>query len=157
MIDIKYESGIYTLETKQKLNTSLENSWEFFSNPKNLSLITPKHMNFNILNNLSEMHEGQIIKYRVSPFPFFRVSWMTEITEVNKPYSFIDEQKKGPFSIWHHEHTFKSNKQGIVAFDKVVFKLPLGWPGIFFGGRIVKNQLKNTFAFRKKILKDIFK
>lgn len=156
MIQIKYKSGIYTLETKQKLNTSLKKSWSFFSDPKNLSLMTPKHMNFKILGNLSKMHMGQIIKYKVSPFPFFRVGWTTEITKVDKPFLFIDEQRKGPFSIWNHKHTFKKNKKGIIAYDKVIFKLPLGRLGKFFGESIVKNQLIDIFQYRKKIIKKKF-
>lgn len=155
MIQIKYKSGIYTLETKQKLNTSLKKSWSFFSDPKNLSLMTPKHMNFKILSDLSKIHEGQIIKYKVSPFPFFRVGWTTEITKVDKPFLFIDEQRKGPFSIWHHEHTFQKRKKWIISYDKVTYKLPFGFLGKFFGERIVKNQLINIFRFRKEILKNL--
>ncbi len=70
-------------------------------------------MNFEILDNLSKIHIGQIIKYEVSPFPFFRVGWTTEITKVNKPFLFIDKQRKGPFSIWNHEHIFKKIRKGL--------------------------------------------
>ena len=96
-------------------------------------------MNFKILSDLSKIHEGQIIKYKVSPFPFFRVGWTTEITKVDKPFLFIDEQRKGPFSIWHHEHTFQKRKKWIISYNKVTCKLTFGFLGIFFGERIVKN------------------
>ena len=98
MIEFNKYNGIYTLKSKQKLKTSLSKSWEFYSNPKNLSKITPKHMNFKILTDFNKIHKGQIIKYRVSPFPFLRVGWTTEITHVEKPISFVDKQIVGPFS-----------------------------------------------------------
>ncbi len=156
MIEFNKYNGIYTLKSKQKLKTSLSKSWEFYSNPKNLSKITPKHMNFKILTDFNKIHKGQIIKYRVSPFPFLRVGWTTEITHVEKPISFVDKQIVGPFSFWEHEHIFKENSSGVYAYDTVTFKLPLGIIGRIFGGWIVKNQLKNIFEYRKNRLEKIF-
>ena len=87
---IKYiGKGIYELKTVQELPISLKESWSFFSNPKNLFKITPEHMNFSILTDFNKIYEGQIIKYKVSPFPFFRVGWTTKITTVEEPFNFI--------------------------------------------------------------------
>ena len=157
MINIKYKSGFYYLKSKQKLNTSLAKSWQFFSNPKNLFKITPKHMNFEILSDFNSMYEGLIIKYRVSPFPFTRVGWTTKITYVEKPFGFIDKQISGPFSFWEHEHKFEEKNKSLWAYDVVKFKLPLGFIGRFFGGKIVNYQLKNIFEFRRKQLDKFFK
>jgi|TARA_B110000263_G_C15068737_1_gene400846 ligand-binding SRPBCC domain-containing protein len=156
MIQFNKKTKIYTLQASQELPISLSESWSFFSDPNNLSKMTPKHMNFKILTDLSSMYEGQIIKYRVSPFPFFRVGWTTEITKVKKPFFFIDEQTQGPFDLWHHEHNFEEIKNGIITHDKVLFKLPLGKIGRFFGEKIVINQLKNIFDFRKDMLNKLY-
>ena len=149
--------GIYELKTIQKLPISISDSWSFFSSPKNLSKITPKHMNFSILTDFNKMYEGQLIKYRVSPFPFFRVGWTTKITFVEEPFRFVDTQKTGPFSIWEHEHKFEKSDNGIIAYDIVKFKLPLGLLGRIFGSSLVKFQLKKIFEYREKELNKIFK
>ena len=155
---IKYiGKGIYELKTVQKLPINLKESWSFFSNPKNLFKITPEHMNFSILTDFNKMYEGQIIKYKVSPFPFFRVGWTTKITYVEKPFGFIDKQISGPFSFWEHEHKFEEKNKSLWAYDVVKFKLPLGFIGRFFGSKIVKYQLKNIFEFRRKQLDKFFK
>ena len=114
-------------------------------------------MNFSILTDFNKMYEGQIIKYRVSPFPFFQVGWTTKITSVEEPFSFVDTQESGPFSIWEHEHKFEESKNGVIAHDIVKFKLPLGLIGRLFGSSLVKFQLKKIFEFREKQLIKIFK
>ena len=125
-----------------------------------LPTIRSRCINFNIDNptyeDFNKIYEGQIIKYRVSPFPFLRVGWTTEITHVEKPISFVDKQIAGPFSFWEHEHIFKENSSGLYAYDIVTFKLPLGIMGRILGGWIVKNQLKNIFEYRKNRLEKIF-
>lgn len=155
---IKYlENGVYELRTIQKLPITLKESWSFFSSPKNLYRITPSHMNFKILTDFNKMYEGQIIRYRVSPFPLFRVGWTTKITFVEEPFSFVDKQISGPFSIWEHEHIFEKSKNEVIAYDIVKFKLPLGGLGRLFGGWLVKYQLKKIFDYRKLQLQKIFK
>jgi len=156
MISYNSDNKTYTLKAKQKLPISITNSWNFFSTPKNLSKITPSHMNFKILTDFGKMYEGQIIKYKVSPFPFFRVGWTTKITSVEKPFSFTDKQISGPFTLWEHEHKFEENNDGIYAYDIVNYKLPLGLVGRLFGGKIIKWQLNRIFEYRKKMLNKIF-
>ena len=156
MISYNSDNKTYTLKAKQKLPISITNSWNFFSTPKNLSKITPRHTNFKILTDFGKMYEGQIIKYKVSPFPFFRVGWTTKITSVEKPFSFTDKQISGPFTLWEHEHKFEENNDGIYAYDIVNYKLPLGLVGRLFGGKIIKWQLNRIFEYRKKMLNKIF-
>jgi ligand-binding SRPBCC domain-containing protein len=156
MISYNKNEKTFTLKTKQKLPITLLKSWNFFSSPKNLSKITPSHMNFKILTDFGKMYEGQIIKYRVSPFPFFRVGWTTKITSVEKPFSFTDKQISGPFSLWEHKHIFEETSKGIYAHDIIKYKLPLGLLGRLFGGKIIMWQLNKIFEFRKKILNKLF-
>ncbi len=154
---IKYiGQGIYELKASQTLPISIKDSWSFFSNPKNLKKITPNHMNFNILSDFNKMYEGQLIKYKVSPFPFFRVSWTTKITQVEEPYSFTDTQEKGPFTVWEHNHIFEKSDNGVIAYDIVKYKLPLGIIGRIFGSHLIKFQLNKIFEYRKNQLSNIF-
>ena len=157
MIIYDSKNSIYTLRTKQLLPTTINKSWNFFSNPKNLFKITPQHMNFDILTDFNKMYEGQIIKYKVSPFPFFRVGWTTKITYVEKPFSFTDKQISGPFKLWEHQHIFEVKDKKLYAHDIVKYKLPLGFIGRFFAGFIVKRQLETIFNYRKIELNKIFK
>ncbi len=96
------------LESKQFLPISLETAWDYFSSPKNLNDITPPEMVFNILSELPErMYEGIIIVYKIKPFLNFSIKWVTEITHIKENHFFVDEQRQGPFKIWHHEHHFE--------------------------------------------------
>ena len=156
MISFDNHSKVYTLNTEQVLPITLKKSWDFFSSPKNLFKITPEHMNFKILTDFKKMYEGQIIKYRVSPFPFFRVGWTTKITYVEEPFSFIDKQVSGPFNLWEHTHTFKQKNNKLLVSDIVKYKLPLGLIGRIFGGAIVTYQLNKIFKYRNKQLNKIF-
>ena len=99
-----------TLVNKTVLPVNISEAWQFFSSPKNLSKITPKHMNFKITTDVldNDTYAGQIISYRVSPLPWLRTTWITEITQVAREQFFIDEQRVGPYKIWHHEHYFKA-------------------------------------------------
>lgn len=112
MTTIKKHAGIYTLQTKLELPISLNTAWEFFSNPGNLEKITPKGMQFKISSgSYKPMYAGQIITYRVSPFPGFKTNWVTEITQVETGHFFVDEQRFGPYAMWHHEHLLKQLKE----------------------------------------------
>ena len=105
---------------------SIDEAWDFFSNPQNLSEITPKDMGFNITSEISnQMYPGQIISYKVSPVLVIKLNWVTEITHINNKMFFVDEQRFGPYTMWHHEHLFirKGNKTEVT--DKVSLKLPL--------------------------------
>src|SRR5688572_29308589 len=99
---------LYRLKTKQFLPISMQQAWEFFSSPKNLSLITPRRLNFQIVSISGDghMYEGQIIQYRITVLPFIRMRWETEITEVIELGSFTDVQRKGPYAHWSHKHVF---------------------------------------------------
>lgn len=149
--------SFYSLKTEQKLPISLQEAWDFFSSPKNLSKITPKHMGFIITNQPSEtMFEGQIITYKVSPLLGIKISWMTEITTVKENEYFIDEQRFGPYSLWHHRHHFYEIDGGIKMIDEVNYKLPFGFLGSIAHRLFVRKKLKSIFDYREKVLIEMF-
>ena len=157
MITIVKHSGIYTLKVIQQLPIELREAWEFFSSPRNLEKITPSHMGFVITSELpKKMYEGQIITYKVAPVPGIKTSWVTEITHVEDQKFFVDEQRFGPYSMWHHEHHFVPNEKGVLMTDKVSYKLPLGFLGSIAHELFVKRQLHQIFEYRVKVLEDRF-
>lgn len=149
---------IYTLQRSQILPVTLQECWEFFSDPKNLPLITPPHMKFKILSMSGgeKMYEGQIIRYKVCPFPNIPVDWLTEITHVNAPYYFVDEQRSGPYKLWHHQHFFKEVQEGVEVSDEVNYIIPYGILGTLANYLFVEKQVSNIFDYRKKTLEKIF-
>jgi ligand-binding SRPBCC domain-containing protein len=153
------EMKTYSLFRKQFLPIPVDNAWEFFSSPKNLSVITPKKMNFEILSMSGgeKMHTGQLINYKVTVFPFVRLKWVTEITGVSEPNQFIDEQRKGPYTLWRHTHRFKAVEGGIEMTDEVQYALPLGILGVLMHRLLVKGQVNAIFDYRFKVLERIFK
>jgi ligand-binding SRPBCC domain-containing protein len=153
MITFKSLSGIYLLEASQYLNISMEEAWQFFSSPGNLSLITPSRMGFRITSGTpAVMYSGQIITYRVSPFWGFTTNWVTEITHVSPNRLFVDEQRIGPYRLWHHEHHFEKQDKGILMTDRVYYRLPFGFLGQIVHALFVRRQLENIFLFRKAYL-----
>jgi ligand-binding SRPBCC domain-containing protein len=158
MIRFSKHSGIYTLETEQILPISVGEAWEFFSSPKNLQKITPSHMGFEITSgDPDQMYPGQIITYSIGLFPGIKSNWVTEITHVTKERFFVDEQKFGPYKMWHHEHHFEPHPEGIRMTDKVSYKLPFGILGRMMHGIMIKPQLRKVFGFRFDILNQFFK
>ncbi|CAM3985672.1 SRPBCC family protein [Flavobacterium branchiophilum] len=148
---------IYRLESKQKLPISLDQAWEFFSNPANLKKITPPYMGFKTLSGDDKpMFAGQIIQYIVTPIAGIPTKWVTEITHVDDKHYFVDEQRFGPYSLWHHKHFFKAIPGGIEMEDIVDYKLPLGILGQMVHPILVAPKLKEIFEFRKAILTSMF-
>lgn len=158
MVNFQSHSGIYTLEVTQFVNCSIDEAWHFFSSPGNLSKITPAHMGFQITSGTpAKMAPGQIITYRVSPFMGITTNWVTEITHVSEGKYFVDEQRFGPYSMWHHEHHFEIQGEGVLMNDRVSYKLPFGWIGKLAHALFVKRQLQQIFSFREEFLDKMFK
>ena len=144
----------YKLHHKQIAPISLEEAWAFFSNPSNLKDITPPYMGFEILSDpADQMYQGQIIEYNVRPVLGIPLYWMTEITAVKENAFFIDEQRFGPYSLWHHQHFFSKVENGIEIEDIVHYRLPLGILGSIAHGVFVKKQLEGIFQFRAEYIK----
>ena len=146
--------GSYTLKTVQRLPISLDIAWDFFSSPRNLKEITPAYMNFKVLTNSDseKMFAGQIITYRITPVLGIPLFWMTEITHVKDKEYFIDEQRFGPYALWHHKHFFREIPGGIEMTDLLDYKLPLGFVGNIAHALFVKKQIENIFEFRRLTL-----
>ncbi|MEI7627795.1 MAG: SRPBCC family protein [Bacteroidota bacterium] len=143
-------SKVYSIKTVQKMPISLEQAWEFFSRPDNLKDITPSNLGFLVISKHHGewMYAGQIIEYIVKPILGIPLYWMTEITQVvNKQY-FIDEQRFGPYALWHHQHHFKAVEGGVEMTDIVHYKIPFWFLGDIAQALFVRNQVKNIFKFR---------
>lgn len=149
-------SKVYTIESIQKMPISMQEAWDFFSNPSNLASITPANLGFNIISKYhgDKMYAGQIIEYTVSPVLGIPLYWMTEITHVQEGKYFIDEQRFGPYQLWHHQHHFEEIPGGVLMRDVVHYKIPLGWLGDLAHFLFVKKQLKGIFAFRYQVIED---
>ena len=150
--------AFYQFYQEQTLNTSLNNAWDFISSPQNLKKITPPYMGFEITSkSISEkMYPGMIISYKVSPILNIKTDWVTEITQVKFLEYFIDEQRIGPYKLWHHQHHIFETKNGVLMKDIVTYAPPLGILGALANKLFIKNKLQEIFAFRTKALDDIF-
>jgi len=151
-------SKVYSLKRVQKLPVDIDTAWDFFSKPGNLNAITPKNLGFKIASvyNAEEMYAGQIIEYTVKPLLGIPLYWMTEITHVKDKIYFVDEQRFGPYSLWHHQHHFKQINNGIEMTDLVHYKIPFWFIGDLANALFVKDQLKTIFEFRYKAVEEKF-
>lgn len=148
----------HTIKTVQKIPVSLDRAWMFFSNPANLQTITPGGMGFKILSKYHspEMYAGQIIEYKVKPLLGIPLYWMTEITQVKNKEYFIDEQRFGPYKLWHHQHHFKAIDGGVEMTDIIHYKNPLWWLGRLVNNLFVKKKLQKIFEYRYKKVEELF-
>jgi ligand-binding SRPBCC domain-containing protein len=151
-------SKVYSFSTVQVMPVSMTTAWDFFSRPQNLRDITPANLGFTILSKYhgERMYPGQIIEYKVSPVLGIPLYWMTEITHVEEGRYFVDEQRFGPYSLWHHQHHFRQVDRGVEMTDIVHYKLPLGFLGDIANGLFVKKQLEHIFEFRHKRVVELF-
>ncbi|MDX1462168.1 MAG: SRPBCC family protein [Marinirhabdus sp.] len=148
---------IYRLHTTQHLPITLEEAWQFLSDPKNLKVITPDYMGFHILSGADRpMFEGQIIQYIVTPVMGIKTKWVTEITHVRDRNYFVDEQRFGPYALWHHKHFLKEIDGGVEMEDIVDYKLPMGWLGQLVHPILVKPKLNEIFEYRRSKLIELF-
>lgn len=142
---------IYTMHTKQNLPITLKEAWNFLSDPKNLQTITPDYMGFEIQSGADRpMFPGQIIQYKVSPVAGIKMGWVTEITHVKHLEYFVDEQRFGPYALWHHKHFIKEIPGGVEMEDIVDYKVPMGILGQLVHPFLVIPKLKEIFEYRQK-------
>ena len=141
---------IHTVKYEQFVPVDLATAWDFFSSPKNLAKITPQHMGFQITNKyeVGKMYPGMLITYKVSPLLGIKLDWCTEITHVKDQVYFVDEQRFGPYIMWHHQHHFTAVQGGVKMEDIVHYKIPLGFLGDIAQVILVKKQLQGIFDFR---------
>ena len=148
---------IYTLHKKQNLPISVNQAWDFLSDPRNLKTITPDYMGFHILSGADRpMFPGQIIQYIVTPVLGIKTKWVTEITHVKDKEYFVDKQRFGPYSLWHHKHFIKPIEGGVEMEDIVDYKVPMGILGQLVHPILVKPKLEEIFNYRTKKLEELF-
>lgn len=150
--------SIYHLTRVQVLPVGIEQAWKFFSEPNNLIRITPPEMGLRpvYMSHGDEAYEGQIIRYRIRVLPGITVNWVTEITHVKPPHYFVDDQRLGPYAMWHHQHHFKSVDGGVEMIDEVSYAIPLGMLGRLAHAMFVKRKVEAVFDHRFRILEQYF-
>ena len=136
----------------------LRQCWAFFSDPRNLAELTPRALDFRVLSELPPaIYPGMMIEYHVRPLLGVPMTWLTEITHVEAPHRFVDEQRVGPYAVWHHEHFFTALAGGRTEIRDVVhYVLPFGWLGNLAHSWLVAPQLEMIFAFREKAVEARF-
>jgi ligand-binding SRPBCC domain-containing protein len=151
-------SKIYSVKFEQALPISLQEAWDFISSPHNLKVITPDYMKFEVTNEAfsENMYPGMVITYKVRPLFNIPLNWCTEITHVNHLHYFVDEQRFGPYSFWHHQHHIKEVDGGVLMTDIVHYKIPFGWLGDIANFLFIKSQLNQIFDYRFKKLNSLF-
>ena len=147
---------MYRLQAVQELPISIEKAWDFYSNPKNLAVITPDNLGFQIRTDLPDrMYPGMMIVYTVKPLLGIPMTWVTEITQMRQNELFIDEQRIGPYQMWHHQHIFEEIDGGVRMTDIVDYQLPLA-PFGNIGHFVVKGELKKIFGYRVRKTEELF-
>lgn len=141
----------YQFYREQEINSTLDEIWDFISSPKNLKEITPDYMGFDITSkNLPEkMYPGMIISYKVKPLLGIKTTWVTEITQVKDKEFFIDEQRVGPYALWHHQHFIEEIDQGVLMKDIISYRPPMGPLGAIANNIFIKKKLNEIFEYRK--------
>ena len=148
---------IYRKHTFQNLPITCDQAWDFLSDPNNLKTITPDYMGFEILSGAEKkMYAGQIIQYIVTPVMGIPTKWVTEITHVKEGEYFVDEQRFGPYALWHHKHFIRPIENGVEMEDIIDYKIPFGTLGRLAHLIIVKPKLNEIFDYRQKKLIELF-
>lgn len=152
--------SVHSFKRVQRVPISLNHAWEFFSNPLNLKEVTPEKMGFHVTSDpefsSAKMYAGQVITYTVKPLLGIPLFWMTEITHVSDHAFFVDEQRVGPYALWHHQHHFKAIPGGVEMTDLIHYRVPLGWLGDVANWLFVRAQLEGIFKYRWEKLETLF-
>ncbi len=149
--------SVHRFEATQLLRVPRDTAWRFFSNPRNLSRITPRDMRFTVTSDLpDEIYPGLMITYRVHPLFDIPVSWVTEITHVTPCERFVDEQRVGPYALWHHEHHFRDVDGGTGMRDLVHYSVPGGPLGDVINRLLVQRRVAEIFAYRRRVIERLF-
>jgi ligand-binding SRPBCC domain-containing protein len=150
---------IYLFNFVQQLPIPVKEAWDFFSSPLNLAKITPSTMKFKVISDYTvdtKIYPGMIITYKVSPILGIKMDWMTEITHAKEQEYFVDEQRFGPYALWHHEHHFEAIKGGVKMTDILNYAIPYGAVGRLSNKLFVERKIKKIFSYREKAINDLF-
>lgn len=150
--------GFYQLKKQIELKAGIDDVWEFISNPANLKKITPDYMGFDITSgDLPDIiYEGLIISYIVAPVAGIKTQWVTEITHVEENKYFVDEQRVGPYKMWHHQHFLSETDNGTLMSDIVSYKPPMGFLGSVANYLVISRKLDEIFEYRTRAVTELF-
>ncbi|SMO77198.1 Ligand-binding SRPBCC domain-containing protein [Saccharicrinis carchari] len=150
--------GFYQFKREQVIKASVDEVWDFISSPQNLKKITPEHMGFDIRSSdlPDKIYEGMIISYTVKPMLGIATHWVTEITHLKNKKYFVDEQRVGPYALWHHQHIIEPGEDGVLMKDIVSYKPPIGLFGKLANTLFIRKKLNQIFDHRSKVLDKIF-
>ena len=156
--DRKREFGIHSVKMVQKIPFTIEQAWAFYTNPQDLLTITPSSMKFSVIaeHHAERLYIDQVFEYKVSPIFGIPLNWVSEIKEVNAPVYFMDEQRKGPYKFWQHQHYFKAIEGGVEVTDIIYYKNPLGILGTLANILFIKKKLRKIFEYRFKRIEELF-
>lgn len=145
-------------EWQQFVPRPLEEVWQFFSRPENLNELTPTNMSFEIVSPIAgrPMYEGMLVLYRISPFLGIKMDWATEITHIDEGRYSVDEQRFGPYAMWHHEHHFELQEGGVMMTDLLHYKIPYGFIGSLADALLVDAQVGRIFEYRRQAIERLF-
>ena len=138
----------YHLHVEQTLARPLAEVFPFFADARNLERITPPWLHFSILSHDLAMRVGLRIDYQLK-LHGIPLRWQSEITAWEPPYRFVDEQRRGPYRLWRHEHRFQPDGAGTQIIDDVTYAL---WGGWLLQPLWVRRDLEKIFAYRQKII-----
>ncbi len=143
---------------RQFIPRPMEEVWDFFSRPENLNAITPPDVSFEILSDIKavKMYQGMIIQYKISPFLGIKLDWVTEITHTVEGHYFIDEQRFGPYALWHHQHHFEAVEGGVQMEDILHYKVPYGPIGTLVDRIFVGQKIESIFKYRYQAIEQLF-
>jgi ligand-binding SRPBCC domain-containing protein len=150
--------GFYQFKREQVIHSTINEVWDFISSPENLKKITPDSMGFDIRTPdlPSKIYEGMIISYTVRPMLGIKTNWVTEITHVVDKSYFVDEQRVGPYTMWHHQHIISPVENGVLMKDIISYKPPFGILGNIANLLFIRKKLKSIFNYRTKVLEEFF-
>jgi ligand-binding SRPBCC domain-containing protein len=150
--------AFYQLNKTQKVPATIDEIWDFISSPANLKKITPPYMGFDITSAFlpPKIYPGMIISYKVSPVFGIKMTWVAEITHMKEKEYFVDEQRIGPYAMWHHEHKIEAIEGGVLMTDIVSYRPPLGFLGAIANSVLIKKQLREIFDYRRVAMEKMF-
>ncbi len=150
--------AFYQLRETQKVPASINEVWDFISSPQNLKKITPPYVGFDVTSELLSpiMYPGMMISYTVRPVLGIKMTWVTEITHVKEKEYFVDEQRIGPYAMWHHEHKIEAVEGGVLMTDIVSYQPPFGFLGAIANSLFIKKQLRGIFDYRREAMEKLF-
>ena len=147
---------MYELYRELVVKTTRKEAWNFIRNPANLNKITPNDLSFEIISDVpDEMYEGMLVEYKVNIPIIGKQEWVSELQHIVPEYSFVDEQKIGPYKLWYHYHAIEDVKDGVKLIDRVSYQTPFGVLGKIAHVLFINKMLNKIFNYRNVAFKEL--